>query len=257
MMYPNQSLEHLRVDFLLFLKLGGLKSLGVLKFILEVVVLGLDFTQLGQCGNRIFILFNHVLALAAEEESLRVPWRHVHDLLRDSDHRLILLHLKLTDAEIGEASQLKRIQLVHALLEILTQFIFSQEVVRHITKVKVAVDLLVDLCRLCMVTKFEKFARYALEFHQDLKLARDRVLVEIRRILDAKESCCKLHSVAIFESLVLVQEVTCEISAELFIDFCRCHSCYCVLLHRLKQLLKQAGQGVSVHFEFDEGCVLE
>lgn len=201
------------------------------KLILEVIVLGLDLTQLGQRYYRIFELFDHVLALAAEEESLWVPWCHVHDLLRDSDHRLILLHLKLTDAEIGEASQLKCIQLVHALFEFLTLFLFSEEVVRHIAKVVVTIDLLVDLCCLGMVPKFKKFACNTLEFHQNLKLACDRVLVEIGRVLDTEESCCKPYSIAIFERLVLVEEVTLEIGVQLISDFCRRHGNNCILFH--------------------------
>ena len=83
---------------------------------------------------------------------------HVHDLLCDCDHRLILLHLELADAEVSEAGEFQIVKLVHALLELLTLLILSQEVIGDITKVKVAIDLLVDFRGLDLVSTLEEFA---------------------------------------------------------------------------------------------------
>ena len=80
------------------------QAFGLLEFILKVGIVWLKGTKVGQCSYRVVVLFNQILTLTAEEERFWMVRSHVLDLLGDGDYRLVLLHLKLADAEIGETS---------------------------------------------------------------------------------------------------------------------------------------------------------
>jgi len=112
--------------------------------------------------------------------------RHIHDLLSDGNDRLKFLHLKLANTKIREAGKLESIKLVHGLFELVGLFIFPQKVVGHISKVKVAIDFLINFGRLNLISTLKEFTCSRLKSHQSLKFARSRVLVEVRGVLNSE-----------------------------------------------------------------------
>lgn len=153
---------------------------------LEVLIFRLETAQFSQCFDSVVELFDHVLAFAPEKERFWVVGCHVHDLLRDGDDGLVLLHLELAHDQVGEARQLERVELAHGRLVLLTFSILFLEVVRHVAEVEVAIDFLVDLRCLLLIAFLEELSCSCLQAHQDLLLVHQGVLVEVARVLDAK-----------------------------------------------------------------------
>ena len=145
----------------------------MLKFRLEIVVFGLQLAQFRESHNRLVEIFHQVLALTAEVECLGMSRVHVHDLLRDAYDGLVLFHLELADAQVGEAGQLQLIELVCALLEFFTVLVFSQIVVGDVAEVKFAIDLLVDFCRFFLIATLEKFPSDPLKPLENFELVRN------------------------------------------------------------------------------------
>ena len=113
--------------------------------------------------------------------------RHVHDLFGDGDHRLVLLHFELTDAEVGEAGDFEGLSLLHGRLIGFGALIFAQVVVCDVTEIVVPVDFLVDLRCLLLVASLEELTSGDFQTHQDSQLVCQGVLVEVARVLDAKQ----------------------------------------------------------------------
>ena len=107
---------------------------------------------MGQGCYRIVVLLNQVLALATEVERFWMVRSHVLDLLSDGNDRLVLLHLELADAEIGEACQFESMELCHSVLEFFRFRILAQEVVINVAKVEVPIHFLVNFGGLCMIS---------------------------------------------------------------------------------------------------------
>ena len=99
---------------------------------------------------------------------------------------MILLHLKLTDTEISEASYFEGLELGHSVFEFFRISIFTQKVVIYVAKVKVSIYFLVNFGGLGMVLPLEKLSCSALESHQHGILFSDWNLVEVRSVFDAK-----------------------------------------------------------------------
>ena len=159
---------------------------------------------MGQCSYRIVVFFNQILAFSAEEECFWMIWSHILDLLRDSYHRLVLLHLKLAHAKISEASNFQGMELGHSVFKFFSISIFAQEVVIDVAKVKVSIHFLVNFGGLSMVLSLEKLSCCAFESHQHGILVSYWNLIEVRCVFDAKEGNCKLDCIAFIERLVLV-----------------------------------------------------
>ena len=129
---------------------------------------------------------------------------HVLDLLSNSYHRLILLHLKLADAKICEASNFQGMELGHSVLKFFSISIFAQEVVIDVAKVKVSIHFLVNFGGLSMVLSLEKLSCSAFESHQHGILVCYWNLIEVRCVFDAKEGYCKLDCITLIERRILV-----------------------------------------------------
>ena len=210
----------------------------MLKFSLKITVFRLQLAQFGQGDDRLVEIFHQVLALTPEVECFRMSWIHVHDLLCDTNDGLVVFCFEFADAKVGEAGKFELVQLVCALLEFFGVLVFSQEVVSNVAEVKFAIDLLVDFCRFFLIATLEKFPSDPFKPLENFQLVGHRVLVEVGSVIDAEKSRCELDCVTILERLVLVEEVACEISMQLFSDFGGDHSHDGVLLHGLEELLQ-------------------
>ena len=131
-------------------------------------------------------------------------WSHVLDLLSNSYHRLVLLHLKLAHAKISEASNFQGMKLGHSVLEFFSISIFAQEVVIDVAKVKVSIYFLVNFGGLSMVLSLEKLSCSAFESHQHGILIGYWKLIEVGSVFDAKEGYCKLDCITFIERCILV-----------------------------------------------------
>ena len=131
---------------MLLCKLLSFQFLCLIQLSLKVSVSWLECAEFGQRGDRILKLLHQVLALAAEVKGFDVVRSHVHDLLGDSNDGLELLDLEFADAKVCKARELESLQLIRALLKLISCLILSQEVVSDVAEVKVAVDFLVNFC---------------------------------------------------------------------------------------------------------------
>jgi len=159
---------------------------------------------------------------------------HVHDLLGDGDDGLVLLDLEFADAEVGETSKFEGLQLLHALLELIGVLILSQEIVGHVTEVKVPIDFLVDLGCFNHISTLEKFACSHLKCRQKLKFGFCSIFVEVGSVFNSKQTCCKSYSITLLECLILVEEVAGKVCVQLLCHFCCRHSDDRVLFHGLE-----------------------
>lgn len=250
--YGVQSLEHFGERLLLFLQVYAFQLLRSVKFFLEISVCWLDLAEMRQCCDSCVEFINCDLRFAAEEECLGMVGRHLDDLICNRNHRLVLFHLEFAHHQIGEACQFERLEICCCLLELVGLFVFLQVIVPCVSKVEVAIDLLVYLRRFLVVRHLEELTGSDLQSRDISELVDDAQLVEVRGVLDAEEGDGELDCVSLFEGCVLVEELRLEVGVEFVFDTCCCHRSDSVLLQGFDELLEETWEHVVVEPELEE-----
>jgi hypothetical protein len=158
---------------------------------------------------------------------------------------LVLAHLHLANHQVREAIDLLSAELLITVFEMLSTGVFFLEVVTRVTKVKIAIDLLVDFACFLVVAYLKELASCLLEASHVGELLSYCQLIKVRGVFDTKQRQSDGHLVTELEGFELVKEGRWEVRVEL-VNTGRRQNCHLILLHRFDHLLHRAWQNVVV-----------